>query len=114
MKNEFIEQVLPFDEKNMSINQYEDDVLKIIELRLNELKKIESNEWSQMSDNAYELLNAYKFLIDALVKNGLLSRGIKYANISIEYCQMYQKYIEDFQMKRYSDFFKMVINKIRG
>ncbi len=113
MKNDNIEKVEPFDITADSLFTYEDKMIDIIDKRILELKNINSNDWSSMSDSCYELFRAYQFLIDALEKGGKTSKCIIYAKDAIEYMVKYQMYINNIDMKRFSDAYMKVIKKYK-
>lgn len=114
MKNDNIEPAYEFDPMDDSMNLYESKIESIIEKRLDILKNLNSNEWNDFSDSCYELFNAYKFLVEALLKTGRISNAIRYSMDALEYCQIYHQYVDANHLKRYLSVFNGVLEKYRG
>lgn len=113
MKNELIEMAYKYDADDESLTQYEDKMLEILNQRIDQLKKISSNEWNMFADASYELFNGYKFLIEALDSNGLASRAIKYTKEVLEYSAMYSKYVDTKYMAIFSEYYLSILKKYK-
>jgi len=113
MKIDNIEPAFPFDPMDDSITTYENKMLMIIEKRIDILKNLNSNEWNDFSDSAYELFNAYSYLIKALESIGKVSPCIRYAQAAIEYCEIYRKYVDVKKMNEFSSLYEYILNKYK-
>ena len=102
-----------FDPEETSYSEYEDRMLKIIENKLLDVKDLNSNEWLKLNNACYEMMQAYKFLINASDKIGSASRAIKYSKEVLEYSEQYRHLLDDRILKDITNIAWSILKKYR-